>query len=72
MIKQIIKYLQGEPKYLYFKKVTNKYHGLCGATRAYKKIKKGSGRFSYMDDMIVSLKLGNKGWVEIGKCEFES
>lgn len=61
-----------EPKFMYFKKVTNKYYGLCGASRNYKKIKQGTGRFSMLDDMIIASKLENKGWVQITKYEFYS
>jgi hypothetical protein len=58
--------------YMFFKKVTNNYYGMCGTKRLYIKTPKESGRFSYMQDMSVAHHMERNGWIEISEEEHDN
>ena len=71
-IKSIFKFFVKEPEYLYFKRIVNKYYGMCGTKREYTKIKKETGSYSQLWNMRNIQKMSVKDWEIIGKEEFYS
>ncbi len=67
-IKNIFK---SKPKeYFYYKKVVDKYYGLCGTERKYTKRLQETCHYSTLFDAINIKKMTDKGWVIINKDEF--
>ena len=61
-----------KPEYMYFKKVTDSYYGMCGTRRQYHKERRATGSFPYMKDAC-TVKLKNTlGFVEIEKEEYDA
>jgi hypothetical protein len=71
-MKWIKKLFKKSVSYMYFKKVTDSYYGMCGTERLYIKTRKATGRFSYMENSCVVNFMNNKGWVEIEDKEYSS
>jgi len=62
---------KSKPKqYFYFKKVVNKFHGLCGSKRLYMKIEKETGSCCMLFDMQNIERLSRKGFIQILKVEY--
>lgn len=62
---------KAKPKeYFYYKKIKNKYYGLCGTERLYIKKERETGSCSQLWDGVAIAKMENKGWIFISKYEF--
>ena len=60
-----------KPKeYFYFKKVVNKFYGLCGCTKLYVRIEKETGSYSCMWNRDSVDRLKKKGFKAITRAEW--
>jgi hypothetical protein len=58
-------------EYMYFKKVTDSFYGMCGTRRQYYKEKRATGKFSYVKDSYAVKFQKILGRVEIEKEEYD-